>query len=89
MASAFDPRVARRLPELPADAWAAIARAALHAEDDDVRTWARLSLVNSSWRAALQGVLGSVSKRFTQSVAAPELYDCLSQYACILGAESG
>jgi hypothetical protein len=46
----------RRPPELPADAWGAIARLALHAEADDVRAWARPSLVNSNWRAALRGV---------------------------------
>jgi hypothetical protein len=51
-----------RLPELPALAWAVVARAALHAEDDDVRTWARLSLVNSTWRAALRGVAYTCSE---------------------------
>jgi hypothetical protein len=56
MAREGDPRAERRLPELPADAWGAIARAALHAENDDVQTWAQLSCVNSTWRAALQGV---------------------------------
>ncbi len=42
---------------LPRDVWGAIARAALHLEGDDVRVWARLSLVNSAWRAGIQGVL--------------------------------
>ena len=52
----MDLRTQRRLPELPTDVWTVIARAALHAEDDDVRVWARLSLVNSTWRAGLKGV---------------------------------
>ncbi len=42
---------------VPRDVWGAIARAALHQEGDDVRAWARLSLVNSAWRDSLQGVL--------------------------------
>jgi len=43
---------------LPRDVWGAIARAALHLEGDGVRAWARLSLVNSAWRAGIEGVLG-------------------------------
>ena len=42
---------------LPRDVWGAIARAALRLEGDDVRAWARLSLVNRAWRAGIQGVL--------------------------------
>ena len=45
------------LPNLPADTWGAIARAALRLEADDVRAWARLSLVSSAWRVGLQGAL--------------------------------
>ena len=45
---------------LPVDVWEAIARAALHLEGDNVRAWARLSLVNSAWRAGLQGVLSQL-----------------------------
>ncbi len=40
---------------LPADMWGAIARAALHAEGDDVHVWERLCRVNSTWRAGLTG----------------------------------
>ncbi len=47
----------KHLPNLPVDAWHVIARAALHVEGDDVRAWVRFSLVNSVWRAALQGAL--------------------------------
>ncbi len=43
---------------VPCDVWGAIARAALHLEGDGVRAWARLSLVNSAWRAGIEGVLG-------------------------------
>ena len=57
MASVTDPNAQRRLPELPAEVWGAIACAALHAEDDDVRTWSRLTLVNRTWHAALKGAL--------------------------------
>jgi hypothetical protein len=56
MASALDSPAERYLPDLPAEALLAIARAALHADDDDARTWARLSLVNKTWHAKLQGV---------------------------------
>ncbi len=69
MASAVGPSARRRLPELPADAWAIVARAALHAEDDDGRAWARLSLVNSTWRAALQGVAWDPLKPNPQPVS--------------------
>ena len=48
---------AKHLPNLPVDAWHAIARAALHVAGYDVRAWVRFSLVNSVWRAALQGAL--------------------------------
>ena len=47
----------KHLPALPVDAWGAIARAALRVEGDDMRAWVRYSLVNSAWRAALQGAL--------------------------------
>ncbi len=42
-------------PELPPDAWGAIARTALAAEGDSVQTWARLSLVARAWRDGLKG----------------------------------
>ena len=56
MGSVLDPREEDRLPELPADAWGTIARAALHGEDDDVKAWARLSLVSRAWRTGLSSV---------------------------------
>ena len=43
------------LPALPADAWAAIARATLRAEGDRAWAWERLSRINSTWRAGLRG----------------------------------
>jgi len=43
------------LPALPADVWAAIARATLRAEGDHAHAWERLRRVNSTWRAALEG----------------------------------
>ncbi len=42
-------------PELPPDAWGAIARTALAAEGDSIQTWARLSLVARAWRDGLKG----------------------------------
>ena len=42
-------------PELPPDAWGAVARAALAAEGGTFRTWARLGLVARAWRDGLQG----------------------------------
>jgi len=42
-----------RPPRLPNEIWQQIARAALAAEDGDMRAWARLSAVNSLWRAAV------------------------------------
>jgi len=48
------------LPALPADVWAAIARATLRDEGDSVWAWRRLSLVHSTWRAGLQGAVISV-----------------------------
>lgn len=56
MVSMVDRHAERSLPELPSETWVAAAAAALHADDDDVRTWARLSLVNKTWHAALAGV---------------------------------
>ena len=47
-------------PRLPAELWGAIARATLRAEGDDVRAWERLCRVSWSWRAGLQGDLGSI-----------------------------
>jgi len=43
------------LPALPAEVWAAIARAALRAEGDRADAWERLRRVNSIWWAALEG----------------------------------
>ncbi len=43
------------LPVLPPDVLGRIARAALAAEDDDVRAWGRLSLVCRTWRDSLRG----------------------------------
>ena len=40
---------------LPADVWGVIARATLQAEGGDVHAWERLSRVNSTWRAGLEG----------------------------------
>jgi len=42
-----------RPPRLPSEIWQQISRAALAAEDGDPRAWARLSAVNSLWRAAV------------------------------------
>ena len=44
----------RRHAARPA-AHAAVARAALATEDDDVRAWVRLSLVCRAWRDSLRG----------------------------------
>jgi len=50
-------------PDLPVDAWGAVARAALHQEGNGVQAWARLSLVNGVWRAGLQGAHMTVEQR--------------------------
>ena len=42
------------LPRLPLDVWQQIARAALAAEDGDLRAWARLSAVCPQWRPAVR-----------------------------------
>lgn len=42
-------------PLLPPEMWGLVARATLRAEDEDVRSLERLSLVNRAWRAGLAG----------------------------------
>ena len=54
-ASATELHCGTAMPGLPSDVWAAIARAALAAEECDIMAWARLSLVARAWRDGLRG----------------------------------
>jgi len=54
--------VQNSLPQLPAEIWGPIARAALRAEGDDVHAWARLCLVSRAWHSALTGAYSNESQ---------------------------
>ena len=68
------PAAACSLASLPADAWGAVARAALSAEDGSIAAWVRYSLVSRAWRDGLRGEYS----RVLWSVALPTCHKTAS-----------